>query len=405
MNICHVIPIFHPGKCSGSTEYVQSVSEGLANRGHEVTVLTADAVTGRGWVDPLGGEYASKKVEWVNGVRVRRLKTRWQMTSASHLLQQIPGSFLPESLRQSASLFSVGPYLSNLKKEFENERYEVIHATTFPFALVYLAWKACQALEKPFVCSPFIHFEDPRYDHPLLWKTLQGAEVVIACSRYEKERMIERGIDPSRIIQVSLGISLNGWQRADGERFRRKYDLEGKRILLFVGTKSYDKGAIHLLKAMERIKQKMEDLVLVTIGLPTREWREHTRNLNVSYLLDLGYVSDEEKKDAFAACDLFVMPSRSDSFGIVYLEAWACSKPVIGARVGAIPEIIQENEDGALVDFGNVEDLSSKMAYLMSHPNLRQSMGEAGRKKVLEQFNWEKDILRIESAFKRARSN
>ena len=101
-------------------------------------------------------------------------------------------------------------------------------------------------------------------------------------------------------------------------------------------------------------------------------------------LLDLGYVSEEEKRDAFDACDLFVMPSRYDSFGIVYLEAWRCGKPVIGARVGAIPEVIEEGKDGLLVEFGDVDQLASAMLHLLNHPDLCREMGEAGRKKVIE---------------------
>jgi glycogen synthase len=142
---------------------------------------------------------------------------------------------------------------------------------------------------------------------------------------------------------------------------------------------------------------------LVSIGLPTREWKKKRNLLSEDNLLDLGYVSEEEKRDAFAACDIFVLPSRYDSFGIVYLEAWRCGKPVIGAKVGAIPEVIEEDRDGLLVEFGDIEQLTSKMLYLLSHPDLCKELGENGRRKVIERFNWEKNIEIVEDVFKRAR--
>ena len=268
MKICHVVPIYLPGTLLGSSKYVHDISSGLAGRGHFVTVLTSNAITGRGWVDPLFGKYSSEKEEMINGVRVRRLKTQWQITSTMYLLKRGGGCLLPNAIGNLVSLLSFGPYLSNLKREFGNEGYEVIHVTPSPFALVHLVWKACKALGKPFVCSPFIHFEDPRFKNPLLWKALKDATLVIACSNYEKEGMTQMGIHPSKIVVVPMGINLKEWENVDGERFREKYGLKGRRVILFAGTKSYDKGAIHLLQAVMKFKQGAKAPILVSIGLP-----------------------------------------------------------------------------------------------------------------------------------------
>jgi glycosyltransferase involved in cell wall biosynthesis len=403
MKICHVVPIYLPGILPGCSKYVRDISKELAKWGHHLTVLTSNAVTGRGWVDPLFGKYSSKKEEMINGVRVKRLKTQWQMTSTNYLLNRAFGRFFPSSIRNISALLSAGPYLPNLKKEFENGKYEVIHVTAFPFALVSLVWKACKALGKPFVCTPLIHFEDPNHRNPLLWKALKDAAAVVACSNYEKERMTRMGIHPSKIHLIPMGINLDEWGDSDGERFRKKYGLTGKRLLLFVGTKNYNKGATHLLEAMGKIGRHMQDVMLVSLGLTTEEWKKKKIALHETHLLDLGYVSEEEKKDAFDACDLFAMPSRYDSFGIVYLEAWRCGKPVIGAKVGAIPEVIEEGKDGLLVEFGEVDQLASAIISLLNNPDLCREMGEAGRKKVIDKFNWQKNIGKIEEVFKGAK--
>jgi glycosyltransferase involved in cell wall biosynthesis len=403
MKICHIVPIYLPGVLPGCSKYVHDISKNLAERGHLLTVLTANATTGRGWVDPAFGRYSPKTEEMISGVRVKRLKTRWPVTLTMYILTKIAGPLLPHSIRNIVSLLSVGPYLSNLKKEFRMEGYEIIHVTAFPFALIWLVWKTCEALKKPFICTPLIHFEDPSHKNPLLWKALKDATAVIACSNYEREGMMSMGINPSKIHLIPMGINLEEWKNPDGDRFRRKYRLEEKKIILFAGTKNYNKGAIHLLQAVEKIRGKMEDVMLVSLGLPTEEWRKKRNKLHKTHLLDLGYISEEEKRDAFDACDLFVMPSRYDSFGIVYLEAWRCAKPVIGAKVGAIPEVIEEGKDGLLVEFGEVDQLVSAILSLLNNPDLCREMGETGRKKVIDKFNWQKNIRKIEEVFKGAK--
>jgi glycosyltransferase involved in cell wall biosynthesis len=404
VNVSQIAPIYLPGILPGCSKYIQDISEILSKEGHRVTVLTGDAITGRGWVDPLLGKYSLKKEELINGVKVRRLKTRWQITTTMHILESVANYLLPHFTGNIVSLLSAGPYLSSLKKELNKERYEVIHVTAFPFALVWLVWKACKAIGRPFVCTPLIHFEDPSHKNPLLWKALREASAVIACSNYEKGEMMKMGIHPSKIHLIPMGINSDEWENLDGERFRRKYRLKGKRVILFAGTKDYNKGAIHLLQAVEKIRQKLKDLILVSIGLPTKEWKRSRNLLPEDSLLDLGHVSEEEKREAFDACDLFVMPSRYDSFGIVYLEAWRCGKPVIGARVGAIPEVIEEGKDGLLVEFGEVDQLASAIISLLNTPDLSKEMGETGRKKVIDRFNWQKNVGKIEDVFEGAKS-
>jgi glycosyltransferase involved in cell wall biosynthesis len=211
------------------------------------------------------------------------------------------------------------------------------------------------------------------------------------------------GVDASKIHVIPMGINLAEWKSPDGERFRRRHHLEGKTLVLFAGTKDYNKGAVHVLRAVDQLAQKLNDLTLVSMGLATPEWREALRRLPQIPLLDLGYAPEDEKQDAFDACDLFVMPSRYDSFGIVYLEAWRCGKPVIGARVGAVAEVIEDGKNGLLVEFGDEEQLASAILSLVQNPELRVSLGESGKKRVIERFNWQENIGKVEEVFRGAR--
>src|SRR3990172_1923156 len=157
MKICQVVPIYLPGILPGCSKYAQDISKGLMERGHAITILTANAITGRGWVDPLFGKYSSTREEIINGIRIKRLPTRWSVTASATLVQRAFGRLFPRRMGHFFSLHSAGPHLSNLKMDFYKERYEVIHVTAFPFALIWLVRQACRALERPFICSPLIH--------------------------------------------------------------------------------------------------------------------------------------------------------------------------------------------------------------------------------------------------------
>jgi glycosyltransferase involved in cell wall biosynthesis len=109
----------------------------------------------------------------------------------------------------------------------------------------------------------------------------------------------------------------------------------------------------------------------------------------------LGFISDEDKRDLNAAGQVFCMPSRTDSFGIVYLEAWLNGVPVIGARAGGVPEIISDGVDGYLAEFGDVAALANRIELLLRRPEAAHDMGQAGRRKVLAEHTWDHKISRI----------
>jgi glycosyltransferase involved in cell wall biosynthesis len=112
---------------------------------------------------------------------------------------------------------------------------------------------------------------------------------------------------------------------------------------------------------------------------------EHVRER----ILMLGMTDEATKKDAFAACDVFVMASSADSFGTVYLEAWLYGKPVIGAEAGGVPEVVSQGRNGLLVRFGRPVELADAISKLLADAELRRRLGEAGRRKVLDEYTWD----------------
>ncbi len=94
-------------------------------------------------------------------------------------------------------------------------------------------------------------------------------------------------------------------------------------------------------------------------------------------------ISENEKNAILSETDIFVMPSTAESFGIVYLEAWMHGIPVIGARSGAISDVISEYEDGFLIEPGNYVELAVKIRYLLENKAIASEFGKNGKWKIV----------------------
>jgi glycosyltransferase involved in cell wall biosynthesis len=173
--------------------------------------------------------------------------------------------------------------------------------------------------------------------------------------------------------------------------------------VFYQGTAAFDKGTVHLVQAMQKLwREGLKDTVLVVAG-PTMSHFEHFYyNLpeeDRSRIKMLGFLEPEDKNDLFAAGNVFVMPSRTDSFGIVYLEAWLNGIPVIGARAGGVPALIDHEKNGFLVNFGDVSRLAIFIKTLLDDANLATKFAENGRAKTLENYTWDKVYGKIKQIY------
>jgi glycosyltransferase involved in cell wall biosynthesis len=103
----------------------------------------------------------------------------------------------------------------------------------------------------------------------------------------------------------------------------------------------------------------------------------------------LGVLDARQKKDFFAGIDVFALPSRSDSFGLVLLEAWANGVPNLGYRAGGIGWVIRDGRDGLLVPCGDVNGLAGALLRLVNDAGLRRRLGQAGLERTRSEFHWE----------------
>ncbi|MDQ1281003.1 MAG: hypothetical protein QG670_2267 [Thermoproteota archaeon] len=394
MNIAYVVAKYLPANLTGSEIYIQHIAEELTRKGNKAIILTSTN-TDSTKHKPL------KKVEVINGLTIHRFKilnyTRIPLVNKIRVMPQdaraehIDSGFISDTLytlytNPFAPLWSPALY-----QHIIESHYDLIHITPFPSTYMWIAAKAAKKAHVPVVCTPAFHFDLPFLFNKHLPRLLRDINAVFALTNIEKEKIVELGVNPGKIYVLPHGIKIDEWKDRDGNRFRKKHNLDDKFIVLFAGSKSYDKGVIHLMQALDIIQHHNKNIILVTIGRDTKELLLERARLKNLKIIDLSYVSEEEKRDAFDSCNVFAMPSRADAFGIVYLEAWICGKPVIGARIGAIQEVIRDSIDGYLVDFGDVEDLTKKILLLFESPDLCEQLGANGKERVIRNHTW--DIL------------
>jgi glycosyltransferase involved in cell wall biosynthesis len=226
---------------------------------------------------------------------------------------------------------------------------------------------------------------------------------MLAMTDLEREMFLRAGVADERISVIGAGVSPETAWGADGARFRCGHELEmDSSILAFVGRKTPGKGALTLLDASQQLVTEHPELTLAMSGEVTPAFSQRFRSLPDhvrARVLDLR-LSEEEKHDLLAASSLLVLPSREDSFGIVLLEAWLHGLPVIGARAGGIPAVIEEGRTGLLVPFGHPDTLRQAISWMLEHPARAAALGARGRETTLQQWTWDAVYPRVESAYR-----
>jgi glycosyltransferase involved in cell wall biosynthesis len=229
--------------------------------------------------------------------------------------------------------------------------------------------------------SPAIHtgsWGDSALDATLY----RATDAVIAYSRHERDRLVQLGVPPERVV-VS-GLAPGSYDGGDGDGFRARHGLGERPLVLFAARRQRYKGYHALREAMPAILAEVPDACLVVLG-PDGDQPYPT--LPRGAALELGLVDEATKADAFAACDVFCMPSAEESFGIVYTEAWSYGKPVVGGPAPAVRELIRDGVDGYTTT-QEPQAIAEPLTRLLRDPGLRDRLGDAGRLRQQAEFTW-----------------
>lgn len=182
------------------------------------------------------------------------------------------------------------------------------------------------------------------------------------------------------------------------EEFRQLHSLNGQRILLTVARLVAKKNVDSVLRALKLVIEKVPNVIYFIVG----DGEEKHRLKTLSDRLDLnsrvyfiGFVKNNQLPALYCASDVYVMPSYDaggdiETFGISFLEANACGKPVIGGKSGGIVDAVVDGETGLLVDPQNIDEIAAAIVSLLKDEEYAKQLGENGRKRVEKELSWEK---------------
>lgn len=417
--LLHVVQRYAPYE-GGSENHVREISERFAAGGHAVTVLTTDAWDLEYFWNPAARRVDAPPEEVMQGVRVlrfpvrhypasslgyralRRAMAEWSRLPAlpsRDLLLRVGGRFAP-----------LVPSLHGWVRRHAAE-FDLVHAANISIeSTVLAAASAARRARIPLVVTPFVHLGSPGdarivryYSMPHQIGLLRDADATIVQTEQECAFLASHGVAASRLHRAGVGVHLADVTGGDAARARNAFDLRGD-VVYFSGTAAADKGTYHLIAAMRRLWEEGRDATLVLTGPMLSDVRDFFARLPTeerTRIRPLGFMPKETQADVLAAVDVLALPSRTDSFGIVFLDAWANGVPVIGANAGGIPDVISDGIDGLLVPFGDVAALADALRRLLDDPALRRRMGEAGRAKVHAQYTWDTIVAEVSRVYDR----
>jgi starch synthase len=258
---------------------------------------------------------------------------------------------------------------------------------------------------------------------------LEAADAVIAVSSDTRREVIAGfDVDPSRVYVIHNGIDLEDFVRKDPRPALNAHGIDPERpYVLFVGRIARQKGVIHLLEALEHIDPGLQ-VVLCAGEADTVELLREMEGAVVAASRrrsGVHWITERLPIDSlvglYSGASVFVCPSVYEPFGIINLEAMACSCPVVASAVGGIPEVVVDGETGVLVPFESAAESSSVPAdprrfaldlaravnRLAADPGLQRRMGDAGRQRVEARFSWPsiaRQTLDLYAAMTQARS-
>ena len=362
----------------------------VATFGDDVTVFTTDAM--QSTADPNGATIAVKS-EVLGGVKVRRFSYTKRLLAPLKLAQRYTRK-VSASLTDYLGILRLGPFSASMLRAVMDSDADVIGGTAAPYVHMFYPGIAARLGKRiPFVCYGALHLDKPVTGAVL--RMIKNADAYAAHTTFERDFLVEHGVPAEKIHLVGAGVDLARFEKGNGRSIRERYGFGDAPVVAFIGRQASYKGIDTLVRAMRSVWEKVPAARLLIAGARTAfsstlaamvaslSAEEQARTL----LLD--EFSDDEKPDLMAACDVFVTISSAESFGIVYLEAWACGKPVVAGRIGAVQSIISEGHDGLTVEIGNAPQLADAIVTLLEDEDLRRTMGRNGRAKVQAHYTWD----------------
>lgn len=251
---------------------------------------------------------------------------------------------------------------------------------------------------------------------------IEMADAIIAVSQETKQDVLKYfNVDEKKVSVIYNGIDLEQYKPTHDTSALDKFGIDKrKNYVLFVGRITRQKGIIHLVNAINYLDSDTQVVLCAgapdtaEIGLEMKRSVEAIQRSRAHVIWIPEMVSKEEVIQLYSHAAVFCCPSIYEPFGIINIEAMACKTPVVASSVGGIKEVVVDGETGILVPLEQettapfeashpdkfAQDLAAGINKLMANEKLRKTMGENGRKRVEQYFDWKAIAKQTEALYK-----
>jgi glycosyltransferase involved in cell wall biosynthesis len=373
----------------GAEAACRELARHLAERGHEVHVLTSCAVSYVDWAN----FYPEGETE-IDGVHVHRLpvaRVREDRFFGPLNSRAAWGRRPTPLFLQTEWMRFQGPEVTGLVPWLEERGagFDVITFVTYLYATTWMGLPVAAGLA-PTVLLPAAHDEPPFWIP--LFDLMLRMPTAYAFLTDEEQALVQRRARirrPSSVIGLGTDLTTTG----DGSRFRLEFGVGDRPYLLYVGRLDPGKGSDELYDYFVTLKARQpSDLALVVVGEPVKPLAPHPD------VFTTGFVSEQVKIDALDGCLGLVMPSYFESFSLVLVEAWAQSKPaLVNGHCDVLVGQAQRSE-GA-IPYRGFAEFEAAVEMLLEHESLREDLGYRGRRYVESNYAWDTVLDHLEHLY------
>lgn len=387
MNILHVTPYYAPAYAFGGVvRAVEGISRALVARGHNVTVLTTDALT-------RDQRVTSAQDKMINGVRVVRARNfSLKLRGAANLSTPFAMRQLAPNLIQNA---------------------DIIHCHEFRTLENLLITPHAARRNKPLLLSPHgtLTLTTGRGGLKSLWDSVLSPSVArrfsgvigLTDAETQEAKIAWAGFNApqTQFFTIPNGVNAQEFDHlSGGEAFRAKYGLGAALICLFMGRLHERKGVEVLLQAFQLANIPNSALAIAGVdeGMLTRL---KARVSDEDRVIFTGHLDGETRLAALAAADIFALPATGEGLSMATLESLAAGLPVLISPGCNLPEVATHH--AGMIAEAQPAPLAEALRVLLTNPDLRAEMGENGRALIRDRFTWDFVAGRLEETYNHVR--